>query len=138
MQKFSPRSKSTNVSPPHTASLSSSRETTSPAFTSKHPSTCAGCGCRRSSTPSRRSSRRDTSNSKSPNRNRVRIIALPSPHKSPTEGGALMLTPLTALAPLTPLPLRPIVKAEEEAGLGGGLGPGDQLCFLAGAQRGEV
>src|SRR5580704_3950922 len=75
MQKFSPRSKSTNVSLPQTALCSSSRETTLPAWSMRQESTCAGCDCKRSSAPSRRSSRVATSNSKRPNRKRPELIS---------------------------------------------------------------
>jgi hypothetical protein len=43
MAKFSPLSKSTKVSAPHTASRSVSRVTTSPALPTRMASTCAGC-----------------------------------------------------------------------------------------------
>src|SRR5579864_6885328 len=68
MQKFKPRSKSTNVSSPQTALHISSRETTSPARATRQARACAGWAGKRTSAPSRRSSRAAASNSKRPNR----------------------------------------------------------------------
>ena len=62
-----PRSKSTCVSAPHTASRSSSRLTTSPALASSNASAFAGCGSSATARPFFRSSPVSLSNSKTPN-----------------------------------------------------------------------
>src|SRR6185436_14237121 len=67
MQKFRPRSKSTNVSAPQIAWRSSSRVTTVPARPASIASTRAGCACSFTGEPLRASVPASGSNSKRPN-----------------------------------------------------------------------